>query len=209
MKKNILITFLIITSVLNSFGQPLHQIIVNGDGTFEPQFTYINEGDTVEWLFQHRTDNIIPVESADPTANWSSSYLPYDNSNINEFTGPMPIAVSGTFAIGPDGKGFQEFVGPPTTPCVKSFKMDSLYLCDTTGVPYQTMDRTWEDSSITGVFIKLRWSDVQPSFDSWVWTDMDREIQKAVDNGKMYSLSFKAGAYGTPSWIFDDVLTNC
>ena len=32
---------------------------------------------------------------------------------------------------------------------------------------------------------------------------MDREIANAVANGKVYSLSFKAGAEGTPAWIFE------
>lgn len=36
----------------------------------------------------------------------------------------------------------------------------------------------------------------------WDWSVVDREIQAAVDHGKQYSLTIKAGDDGTPDWLF-------
>ena len=73
------------------------------------------------------------------------------------------------------------------------------------------MNATWQDPSLTGVFIRLLWSELQKapgtadsSFDFMV---LDREMNQAVKNGKVFSLSIKAGDDGTPLWLFTNGVT--
>ena len=74
-----------------------------------------------------------------------------------------------------------------------------------------TMDATWQDPSLTGVFIRLLWKDVQTAPGTadanFNFTVLDRELNKAVKNGKVYSLAIKAGDDGTPSWLFTNGVT--
>ena len=154
-------------------GRETHTVRVNADGSFSPMRISIRDGDTVEWVFNDRTDTIIPAS----LSGGSLSPKAYDEEDPNEFTGPMPQAPSGIFVLGP--------------------------VDDRNG----TSDWTWESPNVTGVFIRVLWNEVHlgpgtgdASFD---FTAMDREIDKAVRNGKLYSLSFKAGKSGTPEWIFD------
>jgi len=98
--------------------------------------------------------------------------------------------------------------GAPNPSCdylSSPIKVGNQYLCDT-GLPYATMDWTWQNPNLTGVFIRLRWDEVNPRPGVYDWTAMDREIEKAVRQGKLYSLSFKAGSKGTPQWIFDPAI---
>ncbi|NCG18257.1 MAG: hypothetical protein GWP91_04495 [Rhodobacterales bacterium] len=64
------------------------------------------------------------------------------------------------------------------------------------------MDATWSAPGITGVFIRLRWNQVQTGPGQYDWSILDREVQRAVDAGKQYSIGVKAGKKGTPDWIF-------
>jgi len=73
------------------------------------------------------------------------------------------------------------------------------------------MNATWQDPCLTGVFIRLLWSELQKapgtadsSFDFMV---LDREMNQAVKNGKVFSLSIKAGDDGTPLWLFTKGVT--
>ena len=186
-----------------------HTVTVNADGSFSPQRLFIHDGDTVEWQFHERTDTIIPVDSVGPSVATCSAYKPYDPADPNEFTGPMPHAASGIFTLGPDGRGFViETMGDPSPSCdyaQASVKVGNQYLCPT-GERFATMDATWQQPNITGAFIRLRWNEVHLGPGMFDWTAMDREIEKAVRNGKMYSLSFKAGSKGTPEWIFDPAI---
>jgi len=86
-------------------------------------------------------------------------------------------------------------------------KAGKKYLCPT-GEPYMTMDSTWKDPDITGVFIRPWWNDIHLGPGKFDWTALDREIAKAVKHGKLYSLSFKAGSKGTPQWLFDPATTD-
>ncbi len=186
-----------------------HTVIVKPDGSFEPKWTYIHDGDTVQWQFSSRTDAIIPVNPIDSLNVSCSAYKPYNPTDPNEFTGPMPRAASGIFALGPDGEGFViETRGQPNPSCdyLRSpAQVGNQYLCPT-GANYATMDWTWQNPNLTGVFIRLRWDEVNPAPGVYDWTAMDREIEKAVRNGKLYSLSFKAGSKGTPNWIFNPAI---
>ena len=74
-----------------------------------------------------------------------------------------------------------------------------------------TMNATWQDSSLTGVFIRLLWSELQKApgtaDSSFDFTVLDREMNQAVKNGKVFSLSIKAGDDGTPLWLFTNGVT--
>jgi hypothetical protein len=181
---------------------------VNSDGSFSPTRLFIHDGDTVEWRFNDRTDTIIPVDSTGSTP-FCTSYKPYDPSDPNEFTGPLPRAASGIFTLGPDGAGFVidslSSPNPSCNPNNSAAWIGDQFLCDS-GEPFASMDWTWQNPNITGVFIRLRWKTVHGGPGIFDWTVMDREIEKAVLNGKMYSLSFKAGSKGTPDWIFDPTI---
>jgi Beta-galactosidase len=141
-----------------------HTVTVNADGSFTPSRLEISEGDTVEWTFASPTDAIVASASDD-----CASALPYDPAS---FTGPMPIAASGIFTLGP------------------------------AEAPYLSLDSTWESDQISGVFIRLEWSAVQPTEDTFDFSALDHEVDQAVRHGKLYNLAFKAGSTGTPAWLF-------
>ncbi|HMG53841.1 MAG TPA: hypothetical protein VK601_10170, partial [Kofleriaceae bacterium] len=66
-----------------------------------------------------------------------------------------------------------------------------------------SMASTYADPDLSGVFVRVLWSDIHHGPGDYDFSTIDREIQQAVDNGKLYSLAFTAGHYGTPAWIFD------
>jgi len=196
---------------VGGFGEVTHIILVHPNGTFSPQRVEIRDGDTMEWRFSERTDSIIPIH--DPAIFGSCQpHKPYDQSDPNEFTGPLPRAASGIFTLGPQENGFvvtnltqMEIDNLPTN--ASPTHIGSTYIMPW-GEEYATLDETWQSTNLAGVYIRLSWNDVQPDgpgqFD---WTAMDREIEQAVSHGKLYNLSFKAGADGTPGWIFDPAVT--
>jgi len=213
MKKNIFqatqlgsMLFLLCCAVASAQQPKTHTVMVKPDGSFEPKWTYIHGGDTVKWRFSGRSDAIIPVNPIDSLTVSCSAYKPYDPTDPNEFTGPMPAAASGIFTFCPDGPGFViDTVGAANSSCNPNnavARVGNLYLCET-GRRFATMDWTWQNPNITGVFIYLRWNEVHLGPGVFDWRVMDREIEKAVRNGKVYGLAFKAGLEGTPDWIFD------
>ena len=126
--------------------------------------------------------------------------------------------MSGLFVISENGEGFIE----QTTPCVapymekarRTVDFPTRYLCSTGGSDptsrnYQkTMDSTWANPAITGVFIRLKWSDIQTGPTTYSSTAIRRllgEVDKAVANGKAYSIAIKSGAENdaTPAWLFE------
>jgi hypothetical protein len=163
-----------------SAGGATNTVVVNSDGSFSPAHTKIFHGGTVEWQFHDSTDAIVPISgsSTGSVQDVCMDYLPYDPADPNEFTGPMPQAVSGIFTISPQ---------------------DS---------PYASSNETWQSQQLTGVFIRMRWNDVHLGEDTYFWDEMDAEIDQAIQNGKVYSLGFKAGSRGTPQWIFDPAMTS-
>ena len=188
---------------------------VNADGSFTPKFLLIHDGDTVEWELSSVTDSIIPIDTMG-ARDLCSAYKPFHPGGANEFTGPLPRAASGLFTLGPDGPGFVVKSGeaqcnPVAHPECKAAAVGAgrrPSACARTGEPDATMDTTWGDPDIAGVFIRLRWKDVHKGPGDFDWTAMDREIAKAVQHGKLYSLAFKAGHSGTPDWIFEPQLAS-
>lgn len=181
-------------------------VTVKPDGSFDPQWVRIRDGDTVAWRFPipglppgtigktATTRAIIPVRPAlrpqqVPSMDICTDYKPYDPGDPNEFTGPMPQAASGIFALGPDGPGFEEKFGESAcNVCEANETLQALVgtgagtrcLCET-GKPYATMKETWEDPEITGVFIRLRWRDVHTGPGQFNWEVLDREIGRAFE----------------------------
>lgn len=121
------------------------------------------------------------------------------------------LAPSGLFALGPTEYGMAE----QTTPCApraaslatRSVDQVTQYLCrspDPENIG-RTMAATWSRPDITGVFIRLRWRDLQPTNDRWNDDILIRETEAAVAAGKLYSLVLESGRDGQPPWLFDPV----
>ena len=129
---------------------------------------------------------------------------PFDANDRNEFTGPMPFAPSGVFTLSPLDEGFVETTAAncPSGSRLLSRGDNGKLLCSGSSAYETTLDSTWRNGRITGVFIRLLWKDIQPSAGTYDFTVMRREIDQAVRNGKVYSLGIKAGDDGTPDWIF-------
>ncbi|HKO55411.1 MAG TPA: hypothetical protein VJ276_05995, partial [Thermoanaerobaculia bacterium] len=139
-----------------------HVVKVNPDGSFSPSVVYIAGGDTVEWTLSGPGDSIIPV-NWDGGSGFCSAVRPYSAVDPNEFTGPMPKAVSGIFTLSPLESG--STVEPLRSLCTSGQRpvavAGSEMLCRGAAPVGATMDSTWQDPSLTGVFIRLLWKDIQ------------------------------------------------
>lgn len=195
--------FTVISSAVISQEAVTHIVNLLPDGSFSPKYLFVRDGDTVQWNFCERSDNIIPVDSIDSGSGMSIKYRAYNPDDPNEFTGPLPIAVSGVFTQSPESPsaGFKAYT-LGESPCEPAAFAGNQFLCSN-GVDYATMDWTWQQPGITGVNIRMRWNEIHLGPGVFDWSILDREIKKAVENGKMYNLTFKAGGQGTPDWIFN------
>ncbi|MBK6922679.1 MAG: hypothetical protein IPH07_35140 [Deltaproteobacteria bacterium] len=186
----------------------LHYVDVDADGAFDPPSLTIGNGHTVVWRFHDRYDSIVrigsPAAACDPPA-------PYSDDPSVEFTGPMPVAPGGVFALNPspDSDGLvmvdARLALDRNDPCGADEDRGQYFdfhLC-ARGEPGTTMMSTWEDPGITGVYLRLAWSDINPGAGVYDFSILDREVDRAVRHGKLYSLSIEAGRKGTPDWIFD------
>ncbi len=63
-------------------------------------------------------------------------------------------------------------------------------------------DAAYASPSVTGVFLRLRWSEVHPSSTAYDWAYLDREIDRARAAGKRVSVALMAGRF-TPAWVYD------
>jgi hypothetical protein len=169
-----------------------HTITVNADGSFSPAWTWIKGGDTVEWSFPPlpapasfsdplvHTDAIAEVDWVGGVPALCSAFTPAAHvdplgvvtTDPNDFTGPKVAAASGIFALGSDMP------------------------------PYAIAEETWSDGRTSGVFLRYQWKDVHKGPGVFDFRSMDAEIARAVAHGKLFSLGFKAGNEGMPSWIF-------
>ncbi|MEA2236681.1 MAG: hypothetical protein QOC81_1405 [Thermoanaerobaculia bacterium] len=212
MKNRILILAILCCTVHSLLSAATVKVKVNSDGSFSPPFVTVASGDTVEWTLNGAADSIIPVNWDGASAGVCSTVKPYSATDANDFTGPMPLAVSGIFSLSPIDSGFT--VVPTGSTCTVGGQpaaiVGSQMLCRG-GLSGATLDATWQDPSLTGVFIRLLWKDVQKApgtvDSSFDFTVLDREMNKAVKNGKVYSLAIRAGDDGTPSWLFTNGVT--
>ncbi|MFN7923880.1 MAG: beta-galactosidase [Bryobacteraceae bacterium] len=183
--------------------QQTHSIRVNPDGTFSPRILNIRSGDTVRWEQLSRGDSVIPVTGNDTAyPALCLRRAPYAPTDANDLTGPLGQAPPGIFAMGIHGAGYRESTTGTCPGNVRpTLTAGNKLLC--VGAGYQaTMDATWKSPNNTGVFIRLLWKDVNPAEGRYDFTVLEREMENAVAAGKLFSLSIKAGANGTPDWIF-------
>jgi len=194
-------------------------ITVNADGSFTPKWVWIDYGDTVTWVFPAVdtavsplvSDSIVPVDQVSGAA-LCEAYLPWGGDF--DFTGPMPRLASGVFAMGVHGRGhvvesydaadarWEQASGDPACcPTVLGTTADDERLCGV-GPANTTMESTWSDPGVTGVFLRLTWDEVEVAPGVFDWTDLDREVRQAVDHGKLFSLVVSVASGGTPKWLF-------
>jgi len=213
MKTRILVITTIAVMFSASLAATTWSVKVNADGSFTPPVTYIANGDTVEWTLTGFGDSVIPVNWDGVSSGFCSTVRSYSATDPNDLTGPMPLAASGIFTLGPLGVGF--VAEPKAAVCSSGAQPASVVgtqmLCRAATPLGATMDSTWQDPSLTGVFIRLLWKDVQTAPGTadanFNFTALDREINKAIKNGKLYTLAIKAGDDGTPTWLFTNGVT--
>lgn len=187
-------------------------VIVDDQGRFDPPTLHLRSGDSVTWHLRPG-DTVIPVAGA----SGSSCGTPpaFDPLDVNAFVGPMPVAPGGVFTLGPlagpEGldRGLEFLptasVIDPADPC-GPFELRASgtggHLC-ASGARGASMDSTWQDPAISGVFVQRLWRDVHLGPGRFDFDALDVELEQAVRNGKLYSLAFGAGRNGTPPWIFE------
>src|SRR6185503_17382582 len=201
-------------SALGPFGSAW-MVTANADGSFTPSTLHVRNGDSVTWNLA-RGDTVVPI-GANPDVCHAA--LPYAASSL---VGPMPIAPGGLFTInpgaGPQGmdRGLVEVRVPVGTanPCGADTErartvvwppvgFPQLRVLCASGVRGATMASTWQDTDLSGVFIRVLWNAVHIGPGQYDFTMLDAELEQAMAGGKLYSLVFTAGRNGTPSWIFD------
>ena len=202
-------TVIIGTLVCASADTASYKVVVNADGTYTPKRLDIQDGDRVTWRFPDRRRAIVRVHpdgSAFP--NWCEAYLPYDPDDPNEFTGPMPLAPSGVFALGPTESGLAVYAsGDPNAPCDEATAPSAggRFLCPEAGPANAPLQETLDSPGIAGVLLRFEWDEIETAPGVYDWTVLDTEVDRAAKAGKLYSLGFKAGRAGTPDWLFTDL----
>ncbi|MCA9490421.1 MAG: beta-galactosidase [Myxococcales bacterium] len=156
------------------------------DGSFDPPSVTIHEGATVTWELSDRyRQSIAPLAKGGATC---ADIAPYEGWYA-DLTGPMPRNPSGLFILNQDGPGLRQTASGELV---------------SDGPLGAVTDATWASDENVGAFLRLRWNWIQPEAEGrYDWTILDREVEKAVANGKLYSVGVKAGFHGTPAWIFD------
>jgi hypothetical protein len=192
---------------------PDKHFTVDAAGNISPRQDYLHSGQTAVWTFETASPaNALVRQAPNDVA------APYEPTYVNEFMTPLPKGMSGIFVISETQGGFVEQLTPcrtrKGTKATRIVDGTQWYLCATAASSaadqnYQkTMDSTWANPAITGVFIRLKWSDLQTGPTTYSDTILLREVDKAVAHGKLYSIGIKSGAEGTeqdatPTWLFD------
>ncbi len=202
-RQRVRLAVLLCFGVAIAFAQPRTFVVkVNADGSFTPQVTYIHSGDTIRWEQLTRTDSIIPADGTKGYPAICTARRSYDPSGPNEFTGPMPFAPSGVYILSTLDNGTIEVTGKCPARSTQILAGDNGKVMCTGGSYQATMDSSWSSTDATGVFVRLLWSDINPKPGVYDFTVLQREMEQAVKNGKLFSLAIKAGSDGTPDWIF-------
>lgn len=66
----------------------------------------------------------------------------------------------------------------------------------------KTLDSVWADPANQGVFIRLSWLDINPAYDVYDWSVLDREFVSAVRHGKSVMVGIEVGGNSIPEWTF-------
>lgn len=66
----------------------------------------------------------------------------------------------------------------------------------------KVLDSVWADAAVQGVFLRLSWKDINPSYGSYDWTSLDREFIAALRNGKTVTFGIEVGGNSIPDWAF-------
>lgn len=164
---------------------PLYDHTIYVEDGMVPDNVTVSVGDTVAWNFESERMSI--VQSVNGTI-----------SAYTGFAGPKVTLASGIFSISPnDDFGFEE------GDCLDGHtRDDGARLCRNEQRAYLPMQQTFEHVP-DGHYIRLDWDQVNPAKDVYNWTLLDLQVEQAVKNRKVYSVSFRAGKYGTPDWIFN------
>jgi len=157
MKNRVLILTAIAAMLSASLAATTYVVKVNADGSFTPAVTFISSGDTVEWRLSGPGDSVIPINWDGLSAGYCSAVKPYSATDLNDLTGPMPLAASGIFTLGPPASGY--VVEPRKSTCTLGGQPDAVVgnemLCHG-GSLGASLDSTWQDPSLTGVFKRLK-----------------------------------------------------
>jgi hypothetical protein len=185
----------------------VHDIYVHANGSISPTTTTMDPGDQVRFIFDTWRDSVIPAIGTGPNPYPAICGQPkgWVDSDPNNFAGPMPHNVSGIFALNPNAgePGLVEITST-NNPCGMAEvrgHVGNKWVC-ASGTRGAAMDATWADPNLVGVYLRLNWRDLNPSQGVYTLNGMLAEVDKAVANGKLYSISIEAGNGGTPLWIF-------
>ena len=66
----------------------------------------------------------------------------------------------------------------------------------------QTLTSTWTDPGLQGVFLRLSWKAVNPSYGVYDWSTLDREFIAAMRHGKTVTVGIEVGGNSIPDWVF-------
>ena len=207
---------------------------VNADGTFGTNIPgtdiyeiTVYEGDTVKWTNLAPTDSIVQIGAA-PAAGMNlcedpalvRAYNVHSPAAPGEFTGPFKTSPAGVIALSPNDCGmFSVTAGQPCTNGTALMTYGGKTLCqynDSVCDPalggdihlkYRTMDETWSNPDIDGVFLRLDWKDLHTGPGVYDFTVLDREIRKAAKYGKVAVLGVRVGNNSMPDWVFDEAQT--
>lgn len=198
-----------------SIAQTTHTITVNADGSYSPQTTTIQDGDEVEWDFPDRRRAVVRLSGDTAVLPACDAYAPYEHDDPYEFTGPMPQMPSGTFALGPKAEGLTEYdLGDPVATCPDDpsdddtiFVAGGRKLCKPTesSPTNAVLQSSLDNPAVAGVFLRFDWNKLEIAPGDFDWTVLDREVERIVEAGKLYSIGIKAGKAGTPPWLFDEL----
>jgi hypothetical protein len=176
-------------------------------------------------------DGNLPTGTAHPVV--AQKPLPASHYAAHELSGPYRTYPAGIYpmsgesgecgwiekttpCVAPNESPFGSVVNPAGTTdylCkVTSFFMNSATAGDYTTTPPtpnpacikgKTLDSTWSDPANQGVFLRLSWKDVNPSYGVYDWTILDREFIAAMRNGKTIMIGVEVGGNSIPDWVFD------
>lgn len=162
----------------------------------------------------------------------AQSPLPAGHYDTNEISGPYRTYPAGIFAmaVGSGECGYIEKTSTCQAPneeltgVVIRPQGGSDYLCKVTRYlmnvsdPAQpssnppqvnpacslgrTMDSTWSDPAVQGVFVRLSWKDINTGYNKYDWSILDRAFISALRYGKSVTVGIEVGGNSIPEWVF-------